>query len=590
MTRHASNRSYPDSSRPLHAAVAKIIDQFTLPTADLKKITDHFLAELRRGLLDPGLPFQLPAFVTTIPTGEECGKFLSVDLGGTNCRICLVHLQGNGEFSVTQSKHAVPQDVMVNEQFEPLFSWLAARIGDFVAEHIQSSSGGGITSTASETRTPLGFTFSFTCDQTSLSDGTLIHWDKGWDIPAAIGRDPCRLLQNSIDAAGVQVEVVALANDSVGTLLARAYTAASINNGTPSRTLASIIVGTGTNAAYIEQLSRIERYSQPPQIGSGKKDGLAVMVMNSEWGCWDDALAVLPQTHFDADIDTSSSNPGGQMFEKMASGMYLGELFRLAVHELVQSGDVFDFEAAGDSTPLVQRDALDTSLLSALAQNNTSIIDSKELVSSRLAVDGVSDRDVYALKAIAGSITARAARLTGAALAAILIQCGYGVNTQKIQDAAVVGEAMAIAACPEATEAPLTDSKKKSWLITSTAKVFGAIASCARDLLSCCFPVTAGDRRDSSQCAKRSRETSTSMSREAASIGGHLEDATEIIDVGITGSVIELHPTFETEMLEAIGEIPAIALDNRRKLRTGLCRDGSAVGAALMAHAALCQK
>ena len=477
---------------------------------------------------------------------------------------------------------------MVNEQFEPLFSWLAARIGDFVTEHIRSPISDGVVNPSSEIRIPLGFTFSFTCDQTSLSSGTLIHWDKGWDIPAAIGCDPCHLLQNAIDAAGVHVEVVVLANDSVGTLLARAYTAASINSGIPSRTLASIIVGTGTNAAYIEQLSRIERYSQPPQNDDSKNCGPAVMVMNSEWGCWDDTLAVLPQTHFDAVIDTNSSNPGGQMFEKMASGMYLGELFRLAVHELVQCGDVFDFEVTGDSTPLVRRDALDTSLLSALAKKDTPIIDSVELVSSHLALHGVSKRDVCTLQAIAGSITARAARLTGAALAAILIQCSYGVDTRNIEDTAVVGEA--IAACPVTNETTMTHSNKKSWLITSTSRVSSAVALIVRGLLPCCFPLKAADQRESLQSAKSSRATSATMFREAADISGHLAEATEIIDIGITGSVIELHPTFKTEMLEAIKEVPAIALDIRRAVRIGLCSDGSAVGAALMAHAALCQK
>ncbi|CAE7942285.1 HXK1, partial [Symbiodinium sp. KB8] len=62
--------------------------------------------------------------------------------------------------------------------------------------------------------------------------------------------------------------VVALVNDTVGTLVARAYRDPS--------TLIGLIIGTGTNAAYVERLSNIPKWDSPNREG--------VMVVNMEWG------------------------------------------------------------------------------------------------------------------------------------------------------------------------------------------------------------------------------------------------------------------------------------------------------------------
>lgn len=280
------------------------------------------------------------------------------------------------------------------------------------------------------------------------------------------------------------------------------------------------------------------------------------------------------------------------MFEKMASGMYLGELFRLAVRELVQRGDVLDFTATGQDVPLFCRDSLDTALLSSLVDENKLPDDKTALVSSGLGVQGVSAGDLVILQTIAGAITTRAARLTGAALAAILIQCGYGITASNADDsknpagAKITPAPAAPIGCREVTR----NSK-----IGKKAKVKRFVTLCAfwiRDMVSGCMPFKSSSGREDTLLAKPSRETSTSISREATGAGSITQGdmtAVEIIDIGITGSVIELHPSFESEMLSAMREIPAIGLDGQRKIRTGLCKDGSAVGAALMAHAALCQ-
>lgn len=61
-------------------------------------------------------------------------------------------------------------------------------------------------------------------------------------------------------------------------------------------------------------------------------------IINMEWGAFDHAEnAVLPLTECDKHLDTHSVHPGTQAFEKMISGMYLGEIARLFLRKLIAS-------------------------------------------------------------------------------------------------------------------------------------------------------------------------------------------------------------------------------------------------------------
>ncbi len=52
------------------------------------------------------------------------------------------------------------------------------------------------------------------------------------------------------------------------------------------------------------------------------------MIVNIEWGAFDNERTTLPFTKYDETLDAQTDNPGRQLFEKMLSGLYLGELAR----------------------------------------------------------------------------------------------------------------------------------------------------------------------------------------------------------------------------------------------------------------------
>ncbi len=47
------------------------------------------------------------------------------------------------------------------------------------------------------------------------------------------------------------------------------------------------------------------------------------------------------RTKYDIIIDETSNKPHEQTFEKMIAGLYLGEVFRLVLSELIDGGDLF---------------------------------------------------------------------------------------------------------------------------------------------------------------------------------------------------------------------------------------------------------
>ena len=53
----------------------------------------------------------------SLPNGKERGKFLSLDLGGTNFRVIVMELTEESEFIMDNKVYAIPQDIMIGKKF-----------------------------------------------------------------------------------------------------------------------------------------------------------------------------------------------------------------------------------------------------------------------------------------------------------------------------------------------------------------------------------------------------------------------------------------------------------------------------------------
>ena len=57
----------------------------------------------------------------------------------------------------------------------------------------------------------------------------------------------------------------------------------------------------------------------------------------------------------------------------------------------------------------------------------------------------------------------------------------------------------------------------------------------------------------------------------------------DVVDIGVDGSLVEFYPNFEEYIREALREIPEIGARGEKRIRIGIAKDGSGVGAALIA-------
>jgi hexokinase len=130
-----------------------------------------------------------PTWVFGSPTGNETGDYLSVDLGGTNLRVCLVKLLGNSKFTLTQSKFRLTEEQKQGNG-EDLFDFCAQCVKDFIDAQIPQAT--------TESPVPLGFTFSYPCHQKSIDHGVLVRWTKGFATSGVEGNDVAQMFKDSL--------------------------------------------------------------------------------------------------------------------------------------------------------------------------------------------------------------------------------------------------------------------------------------------------------------------------------------------------------------------------------------------------------
>ncbi|RMZ81356.1 hypothetical protein DV738_g2161, partial [Chaetothyriales sp. CBS 135597] len=497
--------SIAPTNMALLAEAKRVADLFEFGPADVNRAVKEFIREMDEGLEKDGTMIsQIPTYVTAVPNGTEKGTYLAVDLGGTNFRVCSVILHGNHTFSLQQSKVAVPRSLMETKSSDELFLFLAKRIEDFLKLHHEDHFEKHRASPDEEDFFDLGFTFSFPVNQIGINRGKLMRWTKGFDIDEAVGQDVCAMLQKQINVLKLPVRVAALVNDTVGTLMARSYTSR-----TSTKTLIGAIFGTGTNGAYVEKLEKVKKMAEidaaQGRVSSANSTGL--MIINTEWGSFDNALKVLPNTPYDVDLDKESVNPGLQMFEKRVSGMFLGEVLRRAILDLHQrqdpkiaflkdrssaDNDSVSTTTIADDSPIYRPWGLDTSILSIIEEDSSDHLRiTKQTLERELGVGAASTEDCQAMKLLVHAIGKRAARLSAVALAGVILSTG------KLEEDPVV-------------------------------------------------------------------------------------------DIGIDGSLAEYYPGFEDYIRETFREIEGIGADESR-IRIGLAKDGSGLGAALIALIAVQQ-
>ena len=353
-----------------------IIEEFTVNGDTLHEIAADFRYDLRKGLQNPDeSSLRMLKSYVGLPTGRETGEYLALDFGGTNLRVLRIQLKGEGKFEILK-KVAKPLKV------EGVYDFIgpdstAEQMFDFIAELVDEAIDGDHTK-----KYLLGHTFSFPSEQSDLYNAKLIIWTKEFATPGVEGKVVNDLLKEALHRQGIDnVEPTAVINDTVAVLLAAAYKQPDVYIGS--------IYATGHNTCYLE-----------PYADSADEP----MILNLESG----GFMKLTPNRFDKAFDQASEKPGEQRLEKMVSGRYMGELFGMALADLLgEKGKSYEF--------------------TSIDMSNIIVDDSKDRQQVQKIVSGRTGRtldlaDCQQVQKLASTLVVRSARLVTASYVGIIWQ------------------------------------------------------------------------------------------------------------------------------------------------------------------------
>ncbi|KAF9886013.1 hypothetical protein FE257_012069 [Aspergillus nanangensis] len=347
--------------RTLDNLADEVDDLFTTPltTSNMIAMSKKIRGQFRSGLQSSPM-CMLPSYNHVLPSGAETGTFLALDVGGSTFRVALVELHGHGEMEIVRVSSSVIDNEVKLLEGTLFFDWMAAKIEAMLSEV-------GTNYGREEAPLPLGLSWSFPIEQTSIGSGLVIHMGKGFLCSnGTLGQELGALIVQSCRKRSLNVQVDAIVNDSSATLLSRAYI--------DPKTRMSLILGTGTNVAIhfpVHEIGLTKFGSRPP----GWFDYAKHVIVNSEMSMF--GGGVLPMTRWDEALNRTHLRPDYQPLEYMITGRYLGEIVRLITVEAVETAQLF-----GGELPHSMRDAysFDTSLVAAIEADTSPSLNSSAVL------------------------------------------------------------------------------------------------------------------------------------------------------------------------------------------------------------------
>lgn len=146
------------------------------------------------------------------------------------------------------------------------------------------------------------------------------------------------------------------------------------------------------------------------------------VLINTEWGAFGtDGKLDFIRTQYDREIDAHSINPGKQIFEKMISGMYMGELVRLLLVKFTKDGLLFGGKG---NDHLYKRGNFFTKYVSEIEGDREGDYTNCRQVLEELDLGHAAEQDCANVRYICECVSRRAAHLVSAGIATLINKMG----------------------------------------------------------------------------------------------------------------------------------------------------------------------
>ena len=148
---------------------------------------------------------------------------------------------------------------------------------------------------------------------------------------------------------------------------------------------------------YLTQNYNCIHFFQIEMIDKVEKEKQNQMIINTEWGAFGDKGEIdFLRTKWDKSVDNASLNPGRQVFEKLISGMYMGETVRQILLDLVEKKLVLESQQCLDK--LQVPGSFESKYVSMVESDPIGSFDKCRAVMDELGMPNVSNDDCATLR------------------------------------------------------------------------------------------------------------------------------------------------------------------------------------------------
>ncbi len=356
----------------------------TAAEIDRQALISSFLSEMEKGLKgEASSLLMIPTYVGVDGKIPEGAKAVVLDAGGTNFRGGIVTIPP----AITEKQNQPMPGTKGRVDKDTFYRAFADEIRRLLP---------------SATAKKVGWCFSYPAEATPELDAKLLHWTKNIQAPEILGNKVGEELAKYLkDLGDIKFAIV---NDTVATLLA----AKATEGDKTYSSYIGFILGTGTNAAYVERNRNIAKLAGVDPEGS--------MIINAESGGFDK----IETSAFDKAADAKTGNPGMHIFEKLIAGAYLGPV-GLEIYKAAAKEGLFSKKAADAICGLGALETMDFDNFCANFKKP-----GRDNVLDEIFADA---EDAKMARRLGLPVFERAAVLTAVHLAAFVIKSGEGLDS-----------------------------------------------------------------------------------------------------------------------------------------------------------------
>lgn len=355
---------------------------------DFEGETNKFVKHMDIGLMNKSDLKMIPAYIDIAGSISYNEPIIAIDAGGTNFRRAVVTMKQEEVLIENLEVFPMPGtkgEITKEEFFDRIVSYI---------EPILNRSN------------KIGFCFSYPVEILPNTDGKVISLTKEVKVTNIKNVELGKTLLAHIKKAGYnQRKKVTILNDTTAVLLSGIGVAGKVKYDG----YIGLILGTGTNTCYQEMNNSIRKNNE-----LANKSGTTLM--NIESGGYSGVSRGL----IDEILDSKTSNPGKQQFEKMISGAYQGELVYETLKKAGEEG-VISLKLLESILHSCSITAKDVSNFCKDTYSNNNIIGVKL---NRYGTEADRTKTFYLID----GIMERAAKLLAINIKAILIKIGVGRN------------------------------------------------------------------------------------------------------------------------------------------------------------------